>query len=93
LAVSPAFSAGDPEAGFYKAQTCMGCHGTPGYDNVYPTYKVPKLGAQHAAYIEAALRAYAAGQREHPTMHANAASLNDQDIADIAAYFSQPTQR
>jgi cytochrome c553 len=88
-----AVAAGDPQAGYYKAQTCMGCHGTPGYDNVYPTYKVPKLGGQHATYIEAALRAYAGSQRSHETMHANAVSLSDQDIADIAAYFSQPAKR
>ncbi len=84
-----ALAAGDPDAGYYKAQTCLGCHGTPGYENVYPTYKVPKLGGQHAEYIEVALRAYAATQRSHATMHANAVTLSDQDIADIAAYFSQ----
>ncbi len=79
---------GDPDAGKYKAQTCMGCHGTPGYSNVYPTYHVPKLGGQHAEYIVAALKAYAAKQRAHKTMHANAESLSEQDMADIAAYFA-----
>ncbi len=93
LIVTPALAAGDPEAGFFKAQTCLGCHATPGYDNVYPTYKVPKLGGQHAIYIETALRAYASGERGHKTMHANAVSLSDQDIADIAAYISQPAER
>ncbi len=93
FALTAAFSAGtlaagDPEAGYYKAQTCLGCHASPGYSNVYPTYKVPKLGGQHAEYLESALRAYAAGQRDHPTMLANAASLSDEDIADIAAYFA-----
>jgi cytochrome c553 len=29
---------------------------------------------------------YRNGERPHPTMHAQAASLSDQDIADIAAY-------
>ena len=84
-----ALAAGDPEAGYYKAQTCFGCHASRGYTNVYPTYKVPKLGGQHAEYIETALRAYAAGERDHPTMLANAATLSDEDIADIAAYFAQ----
>ena len=82
-------AAGDPEAGYYKAQTCFGCHAAAGYTNVYPSYKVPKLGGQHAEYIESALRAYAAGQRDHPTMLANAADLSDEDIADLAAYFAQ----
>ncbi|MDZ7749500.1 MAG: cytochrome c [Halofilum sp. (in: g-proteobacteria)] len=38
-------AAGDPQAGRYKAQTCLGCHGIDSYANVYPSYKVPKLGA------------------------------------------------
>ncbi len=66
----------------------MGCHGSPGYSNVYPSYQVPKLGGQHAEYLVAALKAYAEEQRGHKTMHANAASLSEQDMADIAAYFA-----
>jgi cytochrome c553 len=88
LSASTALAAGDAEQGRYKANTCLGCHGAPGYSNAYPTYHVPKLGGQHAEYIAAALRAYAAGQRQHPTMHANAVTLSEQDIADIAAYFA-----
>jgi cytochrome c553 len=54
---------------------------------------VPKLGGQHPKYIEAALREYAAGERPHPTMHAQAASQTEQDRADIAAYLQgQPLQ-
>ena len=81
-------AAGDAGAGEHKAQTCMGCHGSPGYSNVYPTYQVPKLGGQHSEYIVAALKAYANQQRSHKTMHANAESLSDQDMADIAAFFA-----
>ena len=88
MIASGAQAAGDATAGKHKAQACMGCHGSPGYSNVYPSYQVPKLGGQHAEYIVAALKAYAGQQRSHKTMHANAASLNDQDMADIAAYFS-----
>jgi cytochrome c553 len=83
-----AYAAGDPEAGKFKFSTCTGCHGIPGYNNVYPTYHVPRLGGQHADYIVAALKEYQAGDRKHPTMHANAFSLSDQDMADIAAYVS-----
>jgi len=79
---------GDPDAGAVKAIPCMGCHGIPGYFNVYPTYHVPKVGGQHAQYIVAALQAYKSGARSHATMQAQAASLNEQDMADIAAYFA-----
>lgn len=80
---------GDPAAGKVKADTCMGCHGIVGYTNAYPTYRVPRLGGQHAAYLEIALKAYRSGERQHPTMHAQAATMSDQDIADLAAYLSK----
>ncbi|MGH8503348.1 MAG: c-type cytochrome [Gammaproteobacteria bacterium] len=83
----PVLAQGDAEAGEMKADTCLGCHGIPGYTNVYPTYHVPKLGGQHAEYIVAALQAYKAGQRDHDTMHAQAEALSDKDMADIGAYF------
>ncbi|TCO83795.1 cytochrome c553 [Plasticicumulans lactativorans] len=83
-AAAPA--AGDAKAGQYKFSTCAGCHAIPGYTNVYPTYHVPKLGGQYPDYIVAALKGYQSGQRHHPTMGANAASLSEADMADIAAY-------
>jgi cytochrome c553 len=70
-----------------KAETCVGCHAIEGYNNTYPTYKVPKLGGQHSEYIIAALKAYQKGDRNHETMHANASGLSDKDIQDIAKYF------
>lgn len=79
-------AAGDPKAGKFKFDTCKGCHAIPGYTNVYPTYHVPRLGGQHAEYIIAALNEYKTGNRQHPTMTANAFDLSDQDMADIAAY-------
>ena len=81
-------AAGDPERGAVRGETCLGCHGLKSYTNVYPTYRVPKLGGQHAEYIGAALKGYRSGERAHPTMQAQAAGLSDQDIADIAAYFA-----
>jgi cytochrome c553 len=86
LAAPAALAAGSPEAGRLKASTCMGCHGIPGYTNAYPTYRVPKLGGQPPEYLAAALRGYRSGERPHKTMHAQAVSLSDQDIDDIAAY-------
>jgi len=81
-------AAGDPEAGRVKANTCMGCHGIPNYTNVYPTYRVPKLGGQSEGLIVAALQEYKSGDRPHKTMHAQAASMSDQDMADIAAFLA-----
>lgn len=79
-------AAGDPAAGKAKFETCTGCHAIPGYTNAYPTYHVPRLGGQHSDYVMTALKAYQAGERKHPTMHANASPLNEQDMQDIAAY-------
>ena len=71
---------------------CIGCHGIPGYKTAFPVvYHVPKLGGQSAAYLISALNAYKSGQRQHPSMKGVAASLSDQDIANIAAYYSSAT--
>ncbi|MGI9332634.1 MAG: c-type cytochrome [Gammaproteobacteria bacterium] len=88
---TPAAAEGVVESGKVKAATCLGCHGIEGYVNTYPTYHVPKVAGQHAAYIVAALRAYKQGTRPHPTMQALAATLSEQDMHDIAAYFASQT--
>src|SRR5271169_4337691 len=79
-------AAADPGAGEKKFYTCYGCHGVVDYKNSYPEYSVPKLRHQNSAYIVAALQEYRSGERPHATMHAQAASLTDQDMEDIAAY-------
>ena len=79
---------GNPEHGRVKAESCLGCHAIPSYTNTYPTYHVPKVGGQNEAYIISALIAYRSGTRIHETMQGNAEALSDQDIADIAAFFS-----
>jgi cytochrome c553 len=77
-------------SGKKKVSMCMGCHGIPGYRTAFPdNYPVPKLGGQHADYIVAALKAYRSGERAHPTMRSVAASLSEQDMADVAAYYSE----
>jgi len=81
-----AHAAGDPALGEKKFYTCYGCHGIENYRNAFPDYSVPKLRHQDAAYIVAALQEYRSGERPHATMHAQAASLTDQDMEDIAAY-------
>jgi cytochrome c553 len=82
-------AAGDPKAGQLKTSMCAGCHGIPGWRTAYPTlYSVPKLGGQHADYIVAALKEYKSGDRSHPSMRGIAASLSDQDMEDLAAYYA-----
>jgi cytochrome c553 len=81
-------AAGDAQRGFQLATDCMGCHGIPSYTNAYPDYRVPRLGGQHADYIVAALKEYQSGNRKHPTMHAQASTMSEQDMQDLAAYFS-----
>lgn len=77
-----------------KIEMCIGCHGIPGYKATFPeVYQVPMIGGQSAKYIESALQAYKKGDRKHPTMRGIAAGLSDQDIADVAAYYSQQTSQ
>lgn len=81
---------GDPKAAGTKLAMCVGCHGIPGYKASFPeVYQVPMIGGQSAKYIENALKAYRKGERKHPTMRGVAGGLTDQDIADLAAYYSQ----
>lgn len=79
---------GDAVAGKLKAYTCTGCHGITGYGNAYPHYRVPLIYGQNYEYLVSALTAYRTEQRKHPTMVAQAQSLSEQDIADIASYLS-----
>ncbi|MEI7967959.1 MAG: cytochrome c [Betaproteobacteria bacterium] len=87
---SQAWSAeGNAESGKKKTQMCSGCHGIEGFRTAYPdVYTVPKLSGQSAGYIVNALKAYKAGDRAHPTMRGIASGLSDQDMADLAAYYS-----
>ncbi|MEJ8855779.1 c-type cytochrome [Variovorax robiniae] len=80
---------GNAENGGKKTAMCVGCHGIIGYQASFPEiYKVPKIAGQSATYIVAALNAYKAGDRKHPTMRAIADTLTDQDMADLGAYYS-----
>ena len=72
---------------------CIGCHGIPGYKTAYPeVYHVPKIAGQQQAYIVAALKAYKSGARTHPSMRGVAASLTDEDMAALAAYYGAPAK-
>ncbi|HEX8784544.1 MAG TPA: c-type cytochrome [Telluria sp.] len=73
-----------------RLEQCIGCHGIADYKSDFPeVYRVPKIGGQSAKYIEAALQAYKKGDRVHPQMTPTAQTLSDQDITQLAAYYSQ----
>lgn len=82
-------AAGDAEQGAIIGYGCLGCHGIEGYNNVYPTFHVPRLGGQKAGYLENALHAYKNGERKHPTMQAQGSTLSDEDIANVAAWLER----
>lgn len=81
-----AASAGRVEDGQSKALQCVACHGTGG---VAPNPTFPHLAGQNAAYLESQLRHFRSGQRYHPLMTPVAQALSDQDIRDLAAYYSE----
>lgn len=84
-----AHAAGDAAKGAGKAAMCIGCHGIPGYQASFPqVHRVPMISGQGAGYIVAALQAYAKGERRHPTMKGIAASLSEQDMADLGAFYA-----
>ena len=83
-----AFAKGDPVQGKLEVYSCHGCHGIPGYMSVYPEYHVPKIAGQNEQYIIDALNEYKSDARKYPTMHAQASSLTEQQIENIAAYLS-----
>jgi cytochrome c553 len=82
---APAFAAGSAEAGQAKSATCGACHGMDG-NSLSPEW--PNLASQHAAYIERQLKAFKAGQRQNDLMSPMAMILSEEDMADLAAYFS-----
>ena len=80
---------GNAEAAKSKISMCVGCHGIPDYKTAYPhVYHVPMITGQQPVYLFNALQAYKSGARSHPSMRGIAQSLSDQDMADLAAYYS-----
>lgn len=82
--------AASPRAADKLVAMCIGCHNIPGYQSSFPeVHKVPMIAGQSAKYIVASLQQYKKGERKHPTMRGIAASLSDQEMNDIAAYYEQ----
>ena len=90
IAISTAsWAAGDPTAGKLKAAACASCHGADG-NSTNPEW--PRLAGQHAGYLAKQLRDLRQGtDRSNAMMSPMAAPLSDQDIDNLAAYFSAQT--
>jgi len=84
LFISPAF-AGDISKGKTKAALCAGCHGANGI-SVSPV--IPNLAAQKEAYLVNTLKEFKAGSRKNGIMSPIAAGISEDDINDLAAYYS-----
>ncbi|RLW71780.1 MAG: cytochrome c4 [gamma proteobacterium symbiont of Stewartia floridana] len=82
-------AAGNAEEGKNKSATCAGCHGAEGNSPLNPVW--PKIAGQHPAYIEKQIKDFKANKRSDPMMTPMAMPLSDQDIADLAAYYSSQT--
>ena len=86
MAVSqPVIADGNPGVGKQKAATCEACHGKDGHA-VDPNY--PDLAGQHESYLIKALSDYRAGRRSNAIMGGFASQLSNQDIQDLAAWYS-----
>lgn len=89
LVAVPAGAAGDAAAGKAQAAACASCHGADG-NSANPEW--PKLAGQHDKYLAKQLANFKAGDRKNALMAPMAMGLSEQDMADIAAYFSSQTQ-
>ena len=77
---------GDPQKGQQIAsQVCAACHGTDGNSLLSAN---PILAGQHSAYLVKQLKNYKSGDRKNPVMTGMVATLSDEDIKNVAAYFS-----
>jgi len=85
LTAQPLMAGGDIAAGETKSAVCMACHGPAG-NSVNPEW--PSLAGQHEQYITKQLNNFKAKERHNDLMAPMAAPLSDEDIADLAAYYS-----
>jgi len=85
LAAREALAAGDAAAGRRKALMCQTCHGLDGMAKIP---EAPNLAGQNEVYLIKALRDYRSGARKNDMMSLVAPALKDQDIDDLAVYFS-----
>lgn len=84
-----AHATGNPQRGLEISTVCQSCHGVDGNLSLQDDY--PKLGGQHYDYLVHALKAYRSGDRDNAIMAGFAVGLSDQDIEDLAAWYSRQT--
>ena len=78
-------AAGDAKAGQAKAAVCGACHGPDG-NSMAPNF--PKLAGQGERYLTKQMQDIKSGKRTVLEMTGLLTNLSDQDLSDIAAYFS-----
>lgn len=78
-------AAGNKDAGKAKSAACAACHGADGNSAAAIN---PNLAGQSAAYMVKQLKEFKSKTRDNPTMFGMASGLSDQDMEDLAAYFS-----
>jgi cytochrome c553 len=83
---TPVAARGNVEAGREKAKVCQACHGVDG--NGIGDGQYPNLAGQYEDYLLRALQAYKSGERNNAIMTGFVATLETQDMADLAAYFA-----
>ena len=86
--INVAQAQGDTEAGKSKSAVCTACHGSDGNS---PSNLYPKLAGQHAPYLVKQLQEFKSGARQDPIMAGMVAALSEQDMQDLAAYYSTQT--
>jgi len=79
---------GSVDEGKAKSTTCVACHGVDGNS---PNPEWPNIAGQHPQYILKQLQAFKAGERQNPLMSPIAMTLSEEDMKDLAAFFSQQT--
>jgi cytochrome c553 len=88
LTANSVLAEGDPAAGEQKSVVCAACHGADG-NSVVAMW--PKIAGQHEQYLARHVTLIRDGARPVPEMMGIASTLSDQDILDLAAYYSAQT--
>ena len=84
LITVPAYAA-DSESGKEISKQCVSCHGEDGNS---PTPNFPRLAGQHQDYLFHAMQSYKTGERKNAIMAGIVAALSEDDMKNVAAYFS-----
>jgi len=85
LCASMPAAAADAAAGKEKAEMCAVCHGL---DGIARQPDAAHIAGENAIYLTRQLKAFRSGERKHEQMSIIAEGLSDEDIADLAAWYS-----